>query len=275
MSYATSDSAPHNTAIRRPRSSLHGHAAGLLRTGATPFGNVTSRMAERSASPNHASSKRPLMARATLMVTESMHVSTLRSTARIAQPVTGTIGRHRPIPGLIQPRHSSTFRRSSSSQCPSFADEVGNRDQTRTTLRPIADGSCRARRQRRERQSAPRTAKLSGSLDRRMGLHRGIGNRGLPRWRRDRSRAGRAFAHGALGSHSTSGGTAGRSGAKGTRPRPGVHRARPDYRSGRNCRQRRRPHSDPVYPRGPFYHRRNPLSTSTFRTAPVTVPVWR
>jgi hypothetical protein len=108
--YATNDSAPRNAAVRRPQWLLHGGAAGLLRTVGTLGGDVTSRMAARSASPRQASSDRSLLPKGTLSrAAESRLVSTLRSTATIAHPSVGTTGRHRPSPGLIQPRHSSTF----------------------------------------------------------------------------------------------------------------------------------------------------------------------
>ena len=109
MPYASTDRAPDKTAVRRPRWPLHGGAAGLLRV-ATLLGHVTSQMAAPSASPTHASSKRSVVPGTTLSTaTESRLVSTLRSTATIARPSAGTTGRHRLSPGLIQPRHSSTF----------------------------------------------------------------------------------------------------------------------------------------------------------------------
>jgi hypothetical protein len=109
MSYAITDRAPDETAVHRPRWPLHGGAAGLLRV-ATLLGHVTSQMAAPSESPTRASSKWPVLPEATpSTATESRLVSTLRSTATIARPSAGTTGRHRLSPGLIQPRHSSTF----------------------------------------------------------------------------------------------------------------------------------------------------------------------
>src|SRR5215211_4863613 len=91
MSYAASDSAPLNASARRVRWRLHGVPAGLLRTVGTLGGDVTSRMAARSASPRQASSDRSLLPRGTLSrAAESRLVSTLRSTATIAHPSVGT-----------------------------------------------------------------------------------------------------------------------------------------------------------------------------------------
>jgi hypothetical protein len=107
MSYVIADPAPDESAVFRWP--LHGGAAGLLRV-VTVLGHLTLQMAARSARPTHASSKRSLLPGATLSTaTESSLVSTLRSTATIARPPAGMTGRHRPSPGLIQPRHSSTF----------------------------------------------------------------------------------------------------------------------------------------------------------------------
>ena len=109
MSCAITDRALDETAVYRPRWPLHGGAAGALRV-ATLLGHVTLLMAALSANPTRASSNQSLLPEATLSTaTESSLVSTLRSTATIARPSAETPGRDRLSPGLIQPRHSSTF----------------------------------------------------------------------------------------------------------------------------------------------------------------------
>jgi hypothetical protein len=110
MPYAITDCAPDETTVHRPRWPLHGGAARLLRV-ATLLRHLTVQMAAPPASPTPASSKRSLLPGATLSTAaESRLVSVLQSTATTtARPSAGTTGRHRLGPGLIQPRHSSTF----------------------------------------------------------------------------------------------------------------------------------------------------------------------
>ena len=107
-----------------------------------------------------------------------------------------------------------------------------------------------------------------------MGVHCGVGDRGLSGRRPDRRRAGGTAPHGAVGGGGTPVGTPCRQGAPGTRTGPDVAHQRRGDCCGRARRRRWRHTTDRLRAGGVLDYRQHSLFDSLLRATPVAVPHW-